>query len=573
MLKDFLIAISMANLWFVDIWRPFLIRHFTSYPYYHWKANPAPILMATMLDVLLLSTILWLAITIARRSRRPFVLPVARFIFVVLFLLIAINLLLIAARNPPLQSLISSVIQSPSLLFKWQGRSTFYPWLALVGLLVGSVAIAIAIHSLIYRRQRLIKVSAIILLITSPFVVITFTQAATQWFRYHKGKQFLDSTAPPLSKKGVSNRRIFWVIFDEMDFRLSFIDRPDTLVLPEFDRLRQESIFAENAYPPGGDTETSLPGLINGRRFSRVSRVSPNELMLVNDANDKVEPWSTLPNVFSRARTMNLNTELIGWYHPYCRVIGSSLTRCSWEPASLLLLRNSQISDLISSSKNATVFRSMLRVAGSLLFPEIVRIVIPGESPDVWRYHFLQEFKSIHQKSLAAAIDPTLDLVLVHYPIPHPPGFYDRYKDDFSFSSNSAYLDNLSLADRVVRELRSQMVQANMWDSTTILISSDHRLRADLWRVHPFWKPSFTNEVTLVRNSSRDDRVPFILKLAGENQGLVYQPEFDTVLSQDLLLAVLSGEISTHQGAIGWLNRQQRVQETPSNSEKQSILK
>ena len=564
MLKDFLIAISMTNLWFVDIWRPFLIRHFTSYPYYHWKANPAPILMATMLDVLLLSTILWLAITVARRSRRPFVLTIARFTFVVLFLLIAINLLLIAARNPPLQSLLSSVIQSPSLLFKWRGSSTIYSWLALVGLLVGSVGIAIAIHSLIYRRQRLIKVSAIILLITSPFVVITFTQAATQWFRYQKGEQFLESTAAPLSKNGVSNRRIFWVIFDEMDFRLSFIDRPATLELPEFDRLRQESIFAENAYPPGSDTETSLPALINGRRVSRVNRISPNELMLASGANDKVEPWSTLPNVFSRARTMNLNTGLIGWYHPYCRVIGSSLTQCSWEPASLLLLRNSQIADLISSSQNITVFGSMLRVAGSLLFPEIVRIVIPGENPDVWRYHFLQEFKSIHQKSLEAAIEPTLDLVLVHYPIPHPPGFYDRYKHDFSFSSSSAYLDNLSLADRVVRELRSQMVQANVWDSTTILISSDHRLRADRWQIHPFWKPSFTNEDALVRNSSRDDRVPFILKLAGENQGLVYQPKFDTSLSQDLLLAVLSGKVSRNQDVVSWLDRQRSNGDSPS---------
>ena len=430
MLKDFLIAISMANLWFVDIWRPFLIRHFTSYPYYHWKANPAPILMATMLDVLLLSAILWVAMTVARRSRRPLVLPITRFIFVIVFLLVAINLLLIAARYPPLQSLLSSVIQSPSLLFKWQGASTIYSWLALVGLLVGSVGIAIAIHSLIHRRQELIRLSAIILLITSPFVLITFAQASTQWFRYRTGKQFLDSTAPRLSKDQISNRRIFWIIFDEMDFRLSFIDRPDTLELPEFDRLRQESIFAENAYPPGGDTETSLPALINGRRVSGVNRISPNELMLAN--GDKVVPWSTQPNVFSRARTMNLNSGLIGWYHPYCRIIGSSLTRCSWEPASLLLLRNSQIADLISSSQNVTVFRSMLRVAGSLLFPEIVRIVSSGENPDVWRYHFLQEFKSIHHKSLEAAIEPTLNLVLVHYPIPHPPGFYDRYKHDFS---------------------------------------------------------------------------------------------------------------------------------------------
>ena len=41
-------------------------------------------------------------------------------------------------------------------------------------------------------------------------------------------------------------------------------------------------------------------------------------------------PWSAQPNVFSRAREIGGATALVGWYHPYCRVIGGDLTKCSF---------------------------------------------------------------------------------------------------------------------------------------------------------------------------------------------------------------------------------------------------
>src|SRR2546425_7901138 len=46
-------------------------------------------------------------------------------------------------------------------------------------------------------------------------------------------------------------------------------------------------------------------------------------------------PSTTLfrSNLFRRARALGYDTALIGWYHPYCRVLGSDLTRCYWEAA------------------------------------------------------------------------------------------------------------------------------------------------------------------------------------------------------------------------------------------------
>ena len=507
-----------------------------------------------MLDILLLSALCFLAMTLARRSQKESLLRIARLVFVLVFVLFAVNLLLVTATNPPVEPLISSLLQSPAVLFSWEGTGTVYSWLAVLGLLAGSLGVTVMLYSLIYRRPQLIRASVKIVLIISPFVMIAFAQGTAQWIRYRAGEQFRENVSAPLLQNKNSSRRIVWLIFDEMDYRLSFVDRPDTLQLPELDRLRNESIFASNAYPPGEETETSMPALINGDPVSEARRSAPNELLLVLRDN-RIVPWSTQPNVFSATREMGLNSGLAGWHHPYCRIIGGSLTQCSWEATSHLFLQTSDLTDLITS-KDVSVGRSMLRVARGVLIPAMVRFFLP-KNPRIWRESMFKEFNSIHQRSLSMVSDPNLQLVLVHYPLPHPPGIYDRKKDEFSFTSNSGYLDNLVLVDQVLKQLRERMMDTQVWGTTTILISSDHRLRADSgWKSHHIWKPSITKEDPLVVNSKRDDRVPFILKIPGENKPLVYDKRLNTVLSHDLILEILAGRISTNEEAVIWLNQQ-----------------
>ena len=516
-----------------------------------------------MLDVLLLSAILFASITLARRSGKPILLKTARLVFVLIFVLLALNLLLVAVRNPPLAPYVRPLINSPSLIFKWRGMASIYLWVATIGLLIGWLSITVMIHSLIYRREKLIKAAVSIVLIISPFAFITFAQATIQWIRFRSGKHFVEASATPLLQQGRPSKRIVWVIFDEFDFRLAFVERPASLELPEFDRLRKESIVATNSYPPGGDTELSLPALFVGRLISRINRTAPNELELTFGDENQSDSWSTLPSVFSRARAMGLNSGLAGWYHPYCRILGTSLTKCSWETATLLLLPNSEIPDVISRRTSISLAESMRRVAKSVLLPETRRVLFPREQ-DEYRRYYVEELNSIHRQALSMAVDPTLNLVLIHYPIPHPPGIYDRHAKEFSFDSTAAYLDNLALADRVLGQLRQRMMETGIWETTTVLVSSDHRLRADrAWRNHPFWKPSFTKEDPLVINSKADERVPFILKLTGETQGMNYEPEFNTVLSHDLVLALLSGDLSKKEEVAAWLDSHRSLGESP----------
>ncbi len=460
MLRDFVIALSLSNLWFFNVWRYFLITHPSAYPYYHWKANPAPILLGTMLDVLMLSVVLWVAITLARRLRRPFMLRIARFTFLLVFFVSLLDFLLVTMARTSFRLLIDTLIKRPQLLFTPSLSQTLFLWLGVLGLAAAFVLTTILFHRLVFRRQQLIKLTTALLLILSPFVLVTFNQAASQWMTFRSGQRFVENTAPASTQRPQSDRRVLWIIFDELDFRLGFLDRPSSVKLPAFDRLRNQAIFAQNAYPPGGDTVLSLPSLITGKLVSGSHRTAANELMLTFADNNQTVPWSTQPNVFSRARTMGFNTALAGWYHPYCRIIGNALTKCSWETASTGFLPDKFIANLVSRSRDVAVTTSMFRIAEAALLPESLRFFLASREGSIWRRYNLENHLNIHREAMALVRDPNIQLILVHYPIPHPPGIYDRSKHDFSFDSSSCYLDNLELADRSLSELRQEMEKA-----------------------------------------------------------------------------------------------------------------
>src|SRR5207249_971555 len=134
---------------------------------------------------------------------------------------------------------------------------------------------------------------------------------------------------PPAMSAGIQPH-IVWIIFDEIDQRIAFSERPGGLQLPELDRIRAESLYATNAFPPGGATYLSLPALFTGLPITEAVPSSPSELSLTLASTNTVVGWSKLPTIFSRARALGVNTALVGWYHPYDRLFGASLNYCSW---------------------------------------------------------------------------------------------------------------------------------------------------------------------------------------------------------------------------------------------------
>ena len=87
-------------------------------------------------------------------------------------------------------------------------------------------------------------------------------------------------------------------------------------------------------------------------------------------------------------------------------------------------------------------------------------------------------------------------------------------------------------------ELRRTMEKAGVWDSTTVLFTSDHGYRD-----------------SEALDGKSDPRIPYILKLASQKEAVAYTQEFNTVLTADLLMGVLRGEITDPASATSWLDR------------------
>ena len=544
MLRRALIALSLANIFFLPAWREVLDPG-PLFHCYHTKLCPVGAeLLAVALNTTLLAVALFAGYELARRSGRPLVLRAAQALFLVFFLL-CLNAVRVQYRGLLLTGLTGSLGRAGTLA-------------------LGLVVLALGAYAL-WRVgfARLVRGAAAAALILSPFVFLAYGQALWQlvWYRGVVAERGEPARAQP-TREG--QPRVFWLIFDELDYRLAFDQRPAGLELPEFDRLRAESLAAGEAYPPGAFTIQVLPALLTGKLVAEAVETRPDDLNLKFHEESEWVGWRTRPNIFGRAREAGLNAGVAGWHHPYCRMFKKDLVRCSWGEDTFTELGVVQ---------RSTVTGNMLRGARMSFFsvPALHRLLPRRE--EVYRHESALLEKKMHKlrelvdAGRALAADPQLQLVLVHLPIPHPPHFYDRALGRYAFDAPRSYLDSLALTDRTLGELRREMEAAGLWDSTAVIVTSDHWWRArEVWAPvaaipdnAPYWNDSDTALVP----AETDYRVPFMLKLPGQRRGLGYAPAFNTIVTHDLVLGVLRGELKTPEEAASWLDRHRSLGPSP----------
>ncbi len=527
MIKNVAISLSLANLCLINMWHNLLYRTPTSSSNdYFLKSSPYRLTAAAaILDVLLLGAALLPVMILAGRRRssgkalaRPVVLGMLFFpIYYILLFGLSLYVGSSLSANDAALSFIVAFLTLPILYFLW------------------------------YRKPQVGESVRNVLLVLSPFVLLTFSHAA--WHLALGEGAFVDKPLAPLIQNTPASPRVLWFIFDEMDQRQTFEGRLPDVKLPVIDRLRDESLYANNAYPPGSWTIRSLPALFIGKRISKAEPLSSDELAITFCGTDRAVRWSHEPNVFSGARAMGFNTAVIGGYHPYCRIINKNVSSCFWQPW-----------DPFESGPKPTLVGTMAEqfAIGLGVFDpshrllsrrseEIRAEVLKGVLHEVL-YH-AGIYTNILEESRKVIADPNFGLIVVHWPIPHPPSIYDRstqrLRDSQVNVTDTSYADNLVLVDRTLGLIRRDLEASGRWDSITLIVSSDHWLRKSLWR--------YEGEV--------DHRIPFMLKLAGQKKGVTYEKPFNTVLTHDLVLAIMKGEITSTDGAVTWLDRNRTATE------------
>ena len=94
------------------------------------------------------------------------------------------------------------------------------------------------------------------------------------------------------------------------------------------------------------------------------------------------------------------------------------------------------------------------------------------------------------------------------------------------------------------------MESSGRWDDTTIVITSDHGYRPEIWN----GTPGDTQEMRDAVGGSKSLTVPVLIHFPHQKTALRYAPEFNNALLHDLVLAVLRSEVRDPEQAAQWLD-------------------
>jgi len=506
--RDLVIALSLVNLAFLRVWSE-ILTYARVDTYLMKTPPPPPVYYAAIADVVAGGLILWGLVAVCRRYT-PSLYRWVQIAFLA-SLALPLNAIreILSVHFPYLRSPILDLVGSRGVL-----------------LIAGILAVAAVWLIAVYHRSAS-RVASVVAFFF-PFVPLTFGQAI--WKATHYDASAYQAKLAPLIPNARALPRILWVICDEWDYSLTFEDRDPTLSLPEVDRLRQETLFASNAYPPGPATPISIPGYVTGKLVKDVAYGGPRTLILRFRNTQPMVPLDPNSTVFHKVRAMGLNAAVVGWFHPYCRLFQDDLVSCDWWE--LAMQHNSMGRTFTDAFWGEP--RSLFETTLLSPFGQSLSLKHHAATHDV----ILSEAKQI-------ADNPQYEFTYVHLPTPHAPFPYNRRTGRFDLANTvvKGYIDSLALLDRTLGELRQSMESAHLWDDTTVLITTDHSYR-QAGELHGKFDP----------------RIPFLLKLAGQHQGLAYDRPFNAILDQELLLAVLNNQVTDAAGAARWLDEHRTTQ-------------
>jgi Sulfatase len=354
--------------------------------------------------------------------------------------------------------------------------------------------------------------------------------------------------------------RVIWILFDELSYQQVYESRFPGLQLPAFDALATEATVFTHATPAGILTEKVLPSLLTGGPVDEIRpSLDGRQLSLRNPHTGAWRQFNEHDTVFQDALNLNYRTAVAGWFNPYCRILADVLDQCFWIYG--------------YSASNGMVPRASLEA--NLMNPWRMRFSNDGlgahlaspyqnYSTTLDAEGHLSDYMALADAAERILQDKSAGFSLIHLPIPHPNGIYDRKTDQFALT-NSDYVDNLALTDKFLKHIRSELEQSGQWDSSTILITADHSWRTKfLWEEESAWS---TEEQAASRGGQFDDRPAYIVKLPNQLTGARIDVPFDTLNTRRLLDALLEQRIHSKEELSAWVKQTEDPTDSLSSPE------
>jgi Sulfatase len=354
------------------------------------------------------------------------------------------------------------------------------------------------------------------------------------------------AVALPVAQQGhtiAPRGRIIWIVFDELSYRQVYEHRYPGLKLPAFDQLATEATVFTHTIPAGLYTSIVLSSLITGLPLDGVHAPARGwPLALHNTATHTWQQLDPHRTVFQDALDAGYGTAVAGWYIPYCRILPEVLDRCFWTNHMVLPGRMFP-GQTIAWNSEQPVLRHLAAYAESM------HLTPPYNATSNEIAFHQQDYSELLAAGDKLLDDPSLNFLLLHMPIPHPNGMYNRHTESF-LTNHPSYLDNLALCDRYLAHVRQKLERLGAWDDTTLVLMGDHS-----WRVHLLWAqfPAWTPEEQIASEEAQfDDRPAYIVKLPHQTTPAQIELPFAALRTRELFDNLLTGRITTPQQLAKW---------------------
>lgn len=347
--------------------------------------------------------------------------------------------------------------------------------------------------------------------------------------------------APPFHPSAAANetfnRRIVWILFDELSYHQVFDHPVPGLELPNFSRMRAESVSFAALKPVGFYTDRIIPSLLINKHIDHIRTTIDGKLLYKDDLQGDWATYDPNATLFGLAQRNGQNAGVDGWFIPYCRIFAQVLNSCSWEPNMMEF-----------GAYGASEKKSLL--ANALVLPShLLEFDSAAQASTVSDDHMLA-YRKIMDHTHALIGDNRLRLVFLHIPVPHMPGIYDR--QTHRFRRGGTYLDNLVLADDTLGALLQEIQSSSSAAKITVIVSSDHS-----WRVTPVRhaKPWIGEEEQASSGGVFDDRPVLLIHFPDQNIGNDVNAPTSEMVEHDIVAGMILGEINSAQDLRAFLSQ------------------
>jgi len=371
---------------------------------------------------------------------------------------------------------------------------------------------------ILFRRstQNLLKFLSI-------FGFVIFTMMIYQIFTLQKLYSSFDIKDKSLYRQieTKKERKVIWIIFDEFDHEIAFIDKTYNLELPNFTKLRNNSLTHNKLFAPAQDTAYSIPSMLIGEYIQGAILKDHRYIMKTNDK--KMIPFTFENSIFGKINNDGFTSSITGFgFHPYCLIIQPVKCKIFNEP----LKWYDGITHLLHM-KHINIFLKRGEKKGPGykrdINPEIIKSMYEFiESPNPTNFLF------IHNKVPK----------ICHRCVSGYAGPAEKKFNIETFGTEEAYLLNLKFVDYLLGEILKKLDTKKYKEGETLLIlNSDHWARPGATAIFPSRKMDPKN---------KPYPALFIAKILGDNQKEeIFEPD-SGIHTQELVHKFLKKEINTH---------------------------